>query len=178
MTNPVRRFFVAEGPEAEAMADKVLRLNREHSERLTKVKAKYKAHGLQTRDGHPIGLLFHKDHVAPVACKVHTSHILDGQRYIEYRPLLNRKIGREMAEDFKKVGGFNFSEMICREWGVFNMVMGDKGNALWVSVAGVMDKIIVLNLVEDDAQKLEVKPFFREIKRSEFISITEEGGIA
>ncbi len=175
MEAPRRRYFIAEGPDALLVKDKVLAAQKLHQALHREVMNKYKCFALFTSNSQNIvGLAYKRGHVAPVGCKLFQTAHHEGERLDVYKPLLNRKAGKLIDKDFKLAGGFSGSDLIIQAFGCNNMVASIESHALWVAVAGIVKDTIVVNIPEDDNTPAKVHACFREIKKSEFIAFTEE----
>lgn len=98
--------------------------------------------------------------------------------YACYRPDQRYKAGKQIKAELKAVGGFSFSDAICEAMGVDRNVFGvlDGRQVVCRSSAGACGNKLVFRIPVGGAGNIpfESPDGFREIKKSEFIAITEE----
>lgn len=169
-----RRYFIVEGAEGEAVKETALAAQKAHRARRKAVEEKYGADGLMLsgRESRPIALLIEAGNPAPDGAKAAGRHVKDDKTYIEYQPLKNRKAGKRLAADLAAVGGFDGSEMILKTFDAVVWIAG--GNAMHVSTAGIVKETVVVQVPESDDELFTPPACFREIKKSEYVALTEE----
>lgn len=98
--------------------------------------------------------------------------------YARYKPDKRYKAGKAIAAELQAVGGFNFSKYICTTLNIPKEVFGtlDGRSVVSFTVAGQYGDRLVFRIPTTDHHddSFAVPDGFREIKQSEFISITEE----
>lgn len=101
------------------------------------------------------------------------------ERWTCYRPDRRTKLGKSLANRMNGLGEFDFSAFVVGEFGAYRDTIGtDQGRGvLFQSVAGYMNKTLVFKIPCGGQAKDFTPPAdMREIKKSEFISLTEEAG--
>ncbi|MCP3017468.1 hypothetical protein [Cupriavidus basilensis] len=168
-----RRYFIVEGAEGEGVKADALAMANAHRLRRLKVEKDYGADGLMLgRDSQPYALLFLEGRPAPEGTKETGRHTEKGECYVEYRPMKNRKAGKQLAADLLAVGGFNGSDFILRRFDAGAHI--PSGRSLAVSTAGIVDGVVVVQVPESAAEPFTPPACFREIKKSEYVALTEE----
>ncbi len=181
----IYRYFVAEGEEAEAVKKEAAEEKKEFFARVNKLLEKYAADcawGGAKSSPAAIGFL-HKNGDKPemkdgfLRPKIERS---DRENYAVYYPDRRYKVGKAILEDLKAVGCFNFSDFVTKKLGCycdcFGILNGQMVRA--VAAAGLYGDVVVVSIPTqgDNLKKdITVPPSLREIKKSEFIAITEEG---
>lgn len=170
-----RRYFIAEGPEADALREDVLKQFDDHRDRLMKFLAQYGTAHCMQRGGCPTAILLEEPATAPEGFKQVGRHLHDGKSYIECKPIGNTKIGRSVKKQMAEVGGFSASDLITKHYRCENWV--PVGGSMWVATGWIHDakKLVVIQVPEDEDHQFTPPPSFREIKKSEYVAITEEG---
>ncbi|MDY0164630.1 DUF5420 family protein [Desulfobotulus sp.] len=99
--------------------------------------------------------------------------------YAYYKPDKRCRAGRAIVEELQAVGGFNFSNYICTKLKVHKEVFGLLNGRSVVShtVAGLYGDRLAFKIPTTDHHddSFTAPDGFLEIKKSEFIAITEEG---
>jgi len=99
-------------------------------------------------------------------------------RYACYKPDQRYKGGKAIKVELKEVGSFSYSEYVAKATGVDRMVFGnlDGRQVMCQTSAGRYKDMLVFRIpVGGDHGKDFIPPEgFREIKKSEFVAITEE----
>jgi hypothetical protein len=109
----------------------------------------------------------------------------DGQWYVIYRADKRRKQGKQFA---KRQEAYNslmkknpcFSDFVVEKLGIQRMVVGEHaasrtGVALYYSVAGMAKGIVVVKVpVDQEHSAPKIPAGYTEIKKSEFVALTEE----
>lgn len=102
----------------------------------------------------------------------------EGKLYACYKPDQRYKAGKAIKSELKAVGSFRYSDFIAKATGADRMVFGvlDGRQVLCHTSAGRYKDSLVFRIpTGGDHGKDFVPPAgFREIKKSEFIAITEE----
>lgn len=102
----------------------------------------------------------------------------DKVKYACYKPDQRYKAGKAIKAELKAVGAFSYSDFISKVTGVDRMVFGTMGGRqVMCSTSGgrYKDTLVFRIPVGGDHSKDFTAPNgFREIKKSEFIAITEE----
>jgi len=106
----------------------------------------------------------------------------EGQRYAVYSPDKRYKAGKDIAKEMKGVGAFNFSDFIIEKLGVAALVFGqmDGRQVMCSTSAGNYGNKLVVRLPtggDSHRREITIPSFLREIKKSEFIAISEESAI-
>lgn len=176
-TERKRRYFVAEGDQAKALAESVLHMQKAHRDKIHALQADYKAAAVMVREMRPTGLVIDKDFAPVPGCRAE-KYWHEGKEYKLYTPLLNRKLGKDLAKRFKDIGSFSGSDVILKHYKAVSYVIGGD-NTMWVSTAGIFNDVVVLQVPVDSRNTFEPAPDsgLREIKKSEFIALTEESNV-
>jgi hypothetical protein len=178
------KYFLGEGNESIAIILGAKKEQTLHFEKVNALVSKYGADAAWGGRAELSALAFNHDpSVTPgmkegfLRPKIHTS---DGQRYAVYYPDKRYKEGKSLARELKGVGSFNFSDCIVEKLGLTCSVFGQlDGRSVRCSTsAGCYGERIVVRLPsggDSRPQEIAMPPFLREIKRSEFVAISEEG---
>lgn len=182
------RYFVAEGDRAEQIAKAGLDKANEIQRKRTEFCGRTGADGLY---GHrcqtPSAVLFVGDgaekkkdgFLAP-------EPIWDGKKkYFAHRPDRRTRAGKAILEELRRLAEFDFSDFIVKAFGVEHSTIGASansphGSSMFMSVAGYMNKKIVFKIPfggdQGGGHRMDpaIPPELREIKKSEFIALTEE----
>lgn len=179
-TEPYRRYFAAQGPDATALIKLMLSLQNEHAVRMKEFVAR---HGgelvMHNSDGYPSAVLIEEGKPVPDGFKNKDLHSQDGKVYMVCKALGNTKAGRAIKKEMATVGGFSASDLICQHYSVENFQL-ISGSHMWVPVgwAHVKKDIVTLSVPQGGMREYEYihtkYPELREIKKSEYIAITEE----
>lgn len=171
-----RRYFVADGPDAKALIEQLLFLQKEHADRATEFLAPYGAKYFMQIDGWPSAILLDEGSPIPDGFKKSERQHYNGKVYDVLKPVGNTKAGREIKKRAKIVGFFKPSELICKHYGCHNQMVY-QGGSMWVAVGWPSKEkgLVVISVpVSEDQPFTPLNSELREIKKSEYIAITEE----
>ncbi|WP_454691165.1 DUF5420 family protein [Achromobacter aloeverae] len=176
------RYFIGVGADAQALRDDVLA-------KVTAQRAQQRAicekHGAPRfwaqRDGRIKGLAYvsaTRDFVPPRGMRV-SGVFRSGDEYeCLVLPDLRTKEGRALQRDLASITPFDGSAAIVNHYGAARHTFvphpGPTGMALTFSVGGIVKDQIVLRVPVSDEEPFEPDARLREIKKSEFIALTEE----
>lgn len=173
-----RRYFVSEGPETEAFCT-ALWADLERSFRMTReLEAEHGAAAMFIRDGKPIAFGFN-DNATRHGLKFRKEK-LDGFYYAS--PRYNVKVGLAIAERMQACApAGSASDQIVRRHKASRMVMqpdltSRSGMSMAVTVGHPLDdkKRYTLNVPVDPSDPFQPDGELREIKKSEYVALTEE----
>lgn len=174
MSNLKRRYFVVEAADVGAVRALVLEQEIAYLARREDFTNKHgTTHLMLGRDQRIMEILLPKDAAAPTGTRKVEDRSIDGKVWVHYKPLLNRKAGIALHDEMAAVGGFSASEIILGHYGCKRMVLGD-AHAMWVSTAGLVKNQIVIQVPENSEQVFTPPEGFKELKKSEWIALTEE----
>lgn len=177
------KYFLGTGEEALAIILDAKKVQIQHFDKVNALTTKFGADAAWGGRSEITALAFkHEAQTKPemkegfLRPKIDTS---DGQRYAVYAPDKRYKAGKDIAKELKDVGAFNFSAYLIEKLGVECRVFGqmDGRQVMVSSSAGHYgDRLVVRYPHGGDSRPKEVvmPPFMREIKKSEFIAISEE----
>ena len=182
------KYFVAEGETIAPVMESVKAENSAHQERISALLKKYEADCLWggRRDApFAIGFLWERPEGDYRAKPPMRENFLKPEiersgdvSYACYKPDQRYKAGKAIKAELKAVGGFSYSDAISKALKVDRMVFGVMdGRQVMCSTSGgrYKDSLVFRIPVGGDHGKEFVAPeVFREIKKSEFIAITEE----
>ena len=187
MSPVTHRYFVAEGARAAQVAAEGLdKANATRAKRSQFLDEHMAAALWGRRYGIPIGIAFHpfKGDKLPgfLAPKIERH---DGTPFWIYKPDRRTTIGKNLLTQMAVLAEFNFSDFACAKFGVAHSIIGssarsNSGLAMYHSVAGYISDRLVFKIPfggdQDGGLKInvDIPADFREIKKSEFIAITEE----
>lgn len=183
------RYFVAEGPAATAAMEAASELLEAQRARIRDCLQKYGADCLWGgRGSAPIGIGFKCAEIKPSMKENFLKPTIkrpDGERFAVYKPDQRYKAGKAIKQDLLKVGAFSYSGEIVKRLGVNREAFGvlNGQHVLAHTGAGLYGSTLVIRIPDGGHLTREqgqfVPPsFLREIKKSEFIAITEEGAQA
>lgn len=182
------KYFVAEG---ETVASVIAAANAEsaaHQERISALLKKYEADCLWGgRREAPIAIGFvweqpeddwrAKPPMRENFLKPEIEHS-DGKTYACYKPDQRYKAGKAIKAELKAVGCFSFSDTISKALNVDRMVFGvlDGRQVMCRTAAGQYGDKLVFRIPTGggDGDTFTAPDGFREIKKSEFVALTEE----
>lgn len=187
MSEVTIRYFVAEGEKAERVIKEGLEKRNAISAQRSAFVEKYGADGTcEYRHQAPHGLAFNADKCdgadKPGFLKP-VRNTQDGVTYYEYRFDKRTKVGKALIEECAGLAYFDFSTYAVREFDVSRSLIGSSsrsrtGSAMYISVAGISKGKLVFKIPEGgDERHVQQRPIpaeFRELKKSEFIALTEE----
>jgi len=187
MSEVTIRYFVAEGDKAEhVMKEGLEKVNAVRALRAAFLK-KHGADGTwEHRHQAPYGLVFNADKCdgsAKTGYLKPERHSQDGTTYYTYRFDKRTKAGKALIEEAKPMATFDFSTFAVKEFGVYRSLIGScaesrTGMAMYISAAGISKDKLVFSIPEGGEERQEqlrpIPPEFRELKKSEFIALTEE----
>ncbi len=187
MSEVTIRYFVAEGDKAERVIKEGLeKVNAVRALRATFLE-KHGADGTwERRHQAPYGLVFNTekcDGAAKPGYLKPERHSQDGTTYYAYRFDKRTTAGKALIEEAKGMATFDFSTFAVKEFGIYRCLTGRcdesrTGMAMYTSAAGIHKDKLVLSIPEGGEERQEqlrpIPPEFRELKKSEFIALTEE----
>lgn len=183
------RYFVAEGDRAEQLRLEAIAEAKKFNDHMQSIRDEFGAAGLWGREVcAPFALLYEgegADQQKPGFLRPEKTWRDGNVETWIHKPDRRLKVGKAAAEKLASVKAFRFSDYICKALKVENMVPGvhDGGRtgwALYTSVAGMYnDRIVVKipvgnNMCGGGRSDPDIPDCLREIKKSEFIAITEE----
>lgn len=187
MSEVTIRYFVAEGDKAE-------RVIKEGLEKVNAVRAlraafldKHGADGTwELRHQAPYGLVFDAakcDGAAKPGYLKPERHVQDGTTYYAYRFDKRTNAGKALIEESKGLATFDFSAFAVAEFGINRSLIGYCAEsrtrmAMYFSRSGIHKEKLLFTIPEGGEERQEQQPpipaEFRELKKSEFIALTEE----
>lgn len=178
--DPRRRYFVATGPDAQALLARVEEHTDAHHERTKAYTAQYGARFIMQRNGYPTGILLDEDSAVPEGFKFIRLIEHMGIDFMLCEPVGNTKAGRAAKAAAAKVGVQGVSEMICRHYDVYGRMFIVGGNASWhpVGWCSPKQKLVTLQVPETADDRYTPHAELREISYSQYVAITEEGAPA
>lgn len=182
MTKADRRYFVAEGPEAEAIKQKVLDTLTEQRRQHNELAEKYGADQvLRWNDGRVAGFAFKAgpgDIVERDGLKFDRRESNGDSEWLLYSPNKRSKLGKQIAADMAAIKGYSGSDEIVQHYGAYRISFvrhqGPTGQAMAISVAGIIKGTVVLSVPVNEQEPFDPPAGLREIKKSEYIALTEE----
>ncbi|HJW25153.1 MAG TPA: DUF5420 family protein [Rhodocyclaceae bacterium] len=187
MSEVTMRYFVAEGEKAERVIEEGLK----KVNAVRKVRADFmNKHGAsgtwEYRHGNPYGLCFDSDKcdgaTKPGFLKPE-KHTQEGVTYYAYKFDKRTNIGKELIKEAAGLATFDFSTFAVCEYGIYRSLIGAHKNsrtgmAMYQSAAGISKGKLVFSIPEGGEERKEDLPpipsEFRELKKSEFIALTQE----
>jgi uncharacterized protein DUF5420 len=182
-----KRYFIAEGPRAEKTVEEGVALIKACMVMRRAVIESNGAVNLYGRNGcAPYALVFDHQHAdrKPGFCEPE-KRIEEGETFYIHKPNKASNIGKDLAATLANVKPFSFSEFACKAFGVSHHTVGScagsrTGQAMYLSVAGYYAPHLVFGIPfggeGNQGKEVEIPADLREIKKSEFIAITEESG--
>lgn len=167
-----RRHFVLEGPDP--FRDRLVGEFDEHIKKLDALVNEFGFKFFMHRNYHMTAILVPKEALVPDGFKVDHNQLHNGVTYQVCFPRGNTKAGREATKKIRALGGFNVSEKIVRHYGVEAMLIEGGHSHHSVGWLDVEKQVTTLSVPVDPDRPIQVPPGFREIKKSEYIAITEE----
>jgi hypothetical protein len=185
-------YFVAEGEEVDVAVAAGKAGIEEHQQRISACLEKYGADALwggSSSAPGKIGYKISEDERPPMKENFLKPEIerWDGVRYAVYNPDKRYKAGKEIKKDLVSVGYFRFSRFVLDQLGVRCECFGqyEGRQVLAHAVCGLYGETLVLQIPfggdrfgKERETEWEIPSFLREIKKSEFIAITEESATA
>lgn len=184
---PSYRYFVGNGEKAVALAKEAVDRMQRHQKACQDLRKAYGAtHAVQqyngiagiavevaeqTRPNHIEGFKFKDRHVSEKP----------GTELHGYAPDKRTATGRKFAAEAGAIGRFDASGWLIAQLGAARYVVGyssgsKTGAAMYQSSAGTLNgDVLVLKVPVDPEDPFEPPTFLREVKKSEWIAITEEG---
>lgn len=172
--NARRRYFVAEGEMAEVLKKQIHEMNLAHKKRTKEFLDEFGATLCMQHNGIPSAILLKDGSAIPDGFKQECKRLHDGIFYIQLKPVGNKKVGKEIKKKMLAVGTFNVSDIILKYYGCNRMIY--TSGSMWCSVGWLHSKkgIVVIQVPESDDEPYLPHETFKEIKKSEYIAITEE----
>jgi len=186
MSEVTIRYFVAEGDKAERVIKEGLEKVNAGREKRAAFMEKHGADGLfEYRHQPPYGLCFKADKCDGGKKPGFWSPkrlIQDGTAYYEYKFNKSSRIGKELIAEAKGLGIFDFSSFAVSKFACSrNCIVKDPGSrtglSIYRTVAGLAKGKLVFKIPDDGKGGVVANlfpPEFRELKKSEFIALTEE----
>lgn len=187
MSEVTIRYFVAEGEKAERVIKEGLEKRKAISAQRSVFVEKYGADGTSEYSYQaPHGLAFNAnkcDGADKPGFLKPVRKTQDGVAYYEYRFDKRTKVGKALIEESAGLAFFDFSMFAVREFDVRRVLIGSSsrsrtGSAMYQSVAGICKGKLVFKIPEGGEERNEqqhpIPAEFRELKKSEFIALTEE----
>jgi hypothetical protein len=182
------KYFVAEGEAVALVMETTKSESSAHQERISALLKKYEADclwGGSRSAAFAIGFLWTRPEDDWRAKPPMRENFLKPEversgdvMYACYKPDQRYKAGKAIKAELKAVGAFSYSDFISKVTGVDRMVFGTlDGRQVMCSTFGgrYKDTLVFRIPVGGDHDKEFTPPNgFREIKKSEFIAITEE----
>lgn len=180
----ITKYFVADGIEAQEIILEAKTARDKHFDKVNALVAKYGADAAWGGRSEITSLAFKHDSTAKpemkegfLRPKIDTS---DGQRYAVYSPDKRYKAGKDIVKELEEVGSFNFSDFIIGRLKMNCAVFGTINGRMVRSVSGAGhygEKLVVRLPCGGDSrpEEITIPAFLREIKKSEFIALSEEG---
>lgn len=178
----VKKYFVGDGVDAVLILTEAKEERAKHFEKVNSLVAKYGADSAWGRNS-VTSLAFKCDGKPEwkdgfLKPKMERS---EGVSYAIYSPDKRCKAGKTIIVDFEQVGSFNFSDFIVKKLGMSCSVFGTENGRMVRSTTqagNYFDTMVVVFPCGGDSRPsdISIPPFLREIKKSEFIAITEESG--
>lgn len=182
------KYFVVEGEPAESVIAAAKAESSAHQERISTLLKKYEADclwGGRREAPFAIGFLWQRPEEDYRAKPPMRENFLKPEversgdvTYACYKPDQRYKAGKAIKAELQAVGGFSFSDTISKALKVNRMVFGvlDGRQVMCQTAAGQYgDKLVLRIPTGGDHKDTFIAPDgFREIKKSEFVAITEE----
>jgi hypothetical protein len=185
MSTITKRYFIAEGDAAQAVANEGLRLANESRLAGITLAKKYGALGTFGRGTSAPFALAWDDGLLPdpnPGFLAPERHRQGSDVYLVCRPDKRTTVGKAIADELGALPLFNFSDYACQQFDVQYSTIGAhadsrSGLAMYKSGAGYVGQQLVFMIPSggDRDSAPVIPPAFREIKRSEYIALTEEG---
>ena len=174
MTNPIRRYFLANDSEAQLLINSVIAQQDAHSKRLINFLAQFNTQYFLANSGLPTQILLKQGSETPEGLRIDGRLTHEGHEYMKFKPLLNTKAGRSIKAKMIEVGKFNHSDIILAHYQCSASIF--TGGRIWVATAFIpcQKNLIAIQVPQNDERQYEPHPTFREIKKSEYVAITEE----
>lgn len=189
MTEEIRyKYFVAEGEAIAPVLALAETASAEHQERISALLKKHEADclwGGRRSAPHAIGFIWERpdgDYRSKPPMKENflkpETESSGDTLYALYKPDQRYKAGKAIKAELKAVGGFSYSEFVAKATGADRMVFGilDGRQVMCQTSAGRYKDMLVFRIPTggDHGEDFTPPEGFREIKKSEFIAITEE----
>lgn len=182
------KYFVAEGETVAPVIAAAKAESSTHQERISALLKKYEADclwGGRREAPFAIGFLWQRPEGDYRAKPPMRENFLKPEverigdvTYACYKPDQRYKAGKAIKAELKAVGGFSFSDTISKALKVDRMVFGilDGRQVMCQTAAGQYGDKLVFRIPTggDHKDTFAAPDGFREIKKSEFIAITEE----
>lgn len=185
MTTITIRHFIARGPKADIVKADAKTLAAENHAKRVEFLDEFKAFGfIEYSDCAPHKLVFESDEPIPRAGFLAPEKYVEEERVFHtYRPDLRTKVGKALQDRLLKMGRFSFSNYVVRAFGVIHSTIGAheasrSRSAMYFSVAGLYDDTLIINIPfggDGNVRDVSIPEDLIELKRSQFVAITEEG---
>lgn len=178
MSDPRRRYFVATGPDTDAMLVKLREMYDAHAERTRQYLAHYGGKFVWQADGYPNGFLLPEGSPVPKGFKQTRTVTHKGEKYAVMEPAGASAAAREARTMAQKVGALGSSEFICAHYGARNRMILVGGTSSWHATgwANIEKALATLQVPEKyDDRFTPTHPELREITFEQYKAITEDG---
>lgn len=173
MSNVKRRYFLVERDDAQEVIERLKADHKANAGARNALQSRYGAAGLMlTQDHKPVSFLYPEGHVVPAGMNYKGRRTSDGKAYMEYAPNRRIRAGKIVAGELEKVPFFNVSYVILKHYGCEEMVPDNTNLA--IATAGMIKGQIVVQHPELLDAPWQAPEGFREIKKSEYVALTEE----
>lgn len=106
----------------------------------------------------------------------------NGKTIFIHVPAKNTKIGKEFVKKFSALTKFNFSRSVINTYNVSSDIIGlelngDGSTCMFRSTAGFINDTILIKIpfyIDEGKQNITIPETFVEIKKSQFIALSEE----
>ena len=177
------RYFIGEGELADKVISEGVQLANQVNAKRRAFMDEISAYGLwERRNSTPSGIIFEGDGEKKPGYRSPSKIDHNGKTCWIYKPNRSTKIGKSILNRLPFLAIFNFSDFACDKFGVRKTVIGAASNsrtamAMYFSVAGYVNNHLVFKIPfgGDSTDAFVIPSTLREIKKSEFIAITEEG---
>lgn len=173
MSNVKRRYFLVEREDAKEVIEKLQAHHKTNVAARNALQKQYSCVGMMVNEYHrPVSLLYKEGAVVPVGLNYKGVRRVDGVPHMEYAPKRNIKAGKVIAAELDKVPTLNVSDTILKHYGCEEMIPDN--TSLAVATAGIIKGQIVVQHPELLDAPWTPPEGFREIKKSEYVALTEE----
>lgn len=177
-----RRYFVADDADAEQLKEAILaKMNAQRAQHRA-LAEKYGADEVvKHNDGRVVGLAFKSTEDEPAQRDGLTFHSTqDGEGFVwhTYKPNLRSKLGKQIDATMGAISGYRPSDTIVSHYDAWRHAVVPHacrtGMAMAVSVGGIAKGKVVLCVPVNEEEPFDPPASLRELKKSEWIALTEE----